>query len=93
MNTVARTFEAYGETFIVVRTPPTLLLSELARTGSGDPSAIGVLAEFFEVILGPVEYRRFKRLSYAVEDPEIEGDLFQEAFMEAMEAISRVPSE
>jgi hypothetical protein len=66
------TFE--GEEFPIARKPNTLLISELARTGSGDPAAMAVLAEFFELTLGE-EYGRFKRTVYrsdaAAEDETI----------------------
>lgn len=55
------TFDAFGRTWTVVRKPDLLLLSELARTDSGDPAALGVLAEFFEVTLGREVYGEFKR--------------------------------
>lgn len=58
------TFE--GEEFTIARKPNTLLISELARTGSGDPAAMAVLAEFFELTLGE-DYGRFKRTVYRSE--------------------------
>lgn len=103
MSTDAPTFDAFGETFTVHRKPPTLLLSELARTGSGDPNAVGVIAEFFEFVLTqrtapedggePVfdaaEYRRFKRTAYnAAED---EGALAA-AVQAALEASFATPT-
>lgn len=48
--------------------PPMLLLSELARTETGDPRALGVISEFFEVTL--VDYPTFKRALYSVDDPD-----------------------
>lgn len=54
------TFE--GVAYKIERKPNTLLISELARTGSGDPEAMAVLAEFFEVTLGS-EYPASRRPS------------------------------
>lgn len=75
------TFEFDGETYKVHRKPPTLLLAELARTNSGDPEAVGVLAEFFEVVMGKDEYRRFRSAFYAADvedDDEVLSDLMAE---------------
>ena len=58
---ILATFDFADKTFDVIRKPSTLLIAELARTGSGDPEAIGVLAEFFEVTLGKDGYRIFKK--------------------------------
>ena len=49
--------------------PPMLLLSELARTETGDPRALGVISEFFEVVL--VDYPAFKRALYSADDPNV----------------------
>lgn len=78
---VLATIEFDGNTYNVHRKPPTLLLAELARTGSGDPEAVGVLAEFFEVTMGKDEYRRFRRDFYASEasdDEQVLLDLMAE---------------
>lgn len=72
------TFEFAGETFTIDRKPNPLLMSELARTNSEDPESLGVLAEFFEHVLGPAEFRRFKKVFYAApesDDEETIGDL------------------
>lgn len=59
-----------GVDYPISRKPNTLLLSELARTGSGDPETLGVLAEFFEATLGPETYRAFKRHTYRYDGDE-----------------------
>lgn len=74
---VPLTFEFAGEVWTVQRKPNMLLLSELARTDSGDPEALGVIAEFFEHTLG-TEYKRFKKAFYAspeADDNEYVGAL------------------
>ncbi len=48
-------------TLPILEKPDALLLAELARTGSGDPEAFGVIAEFFEYTLGKDGYRAFKK--------------------------------
>lgn len=48
--------------FEIGEKPNPLLISELARTGSGAPEAIGVIADFFEVTLA--DYAAFKRAVY-----------------------------
>jgi len=53
-----------GVEYPILRKPNSLLLSELARTSSGDPEAMGVFAEFFEATLGDVTYRAFKKAAY-----------------------------
>lgn len=53
-----------GEDYPIARKPNTLLISELARTGTGDPETLGVLAEFLEATLGAETYRKFKRHTY-----------------------------
>ncbi len=66
--------ELDGVKYGIVRKPNTLLLSELARTGSGDPEALGVFAEFFEVTLGD-NYRAFKKAMYRQEDEVLQAKL------------------
>lgn len=53
--------EIGDEKFDIVEKPDALLLSELARTGTEDPEAFAVIAEFFEHTLGKAAYVRFKR--------------------------------
>lgn len=53
------------QTFEIVEKPDALLLSELARTGTGDPEAFGVVAEFFDYTLGADGYRAFKKAARA----------------------------
>ncbi|MBP2323352.1 hypothetical protein JOF56_003737 [Kibdelosporangium banguiense] len=72
------TFE--GLEYTIERKPNTLLISELARTGSGDPEAMAVLAEFFEVTLGD-GYTRFKKAVYrspAADDDSVLFGVLQE---------------
>ncbi len=52
---------ANAVTVDIIEAPDALLLAELARTGSGDPEAFGVIAEFFEYTLGREGYRLFKK--------------------------------
>lgn len=69
-----------GKEYGIVRKPNTLLLAELARTSSGDPEAMGVFAEFFEVTLGD-NYRGFKRdvfRSDAADDESVLMGLLQD---------------
>lgn len=61
-----------GVTYGIQRKPSTLLLSELARTQSGDPEALGVFAEFFESTLGG-SYRAFKKAVF-LSDVDVEMD-------------------
>ncbi len=53
--------EVGDQKFQITEKPDPLLLSELARTGSGDAEAFGVISEFFEVTLGADQYRAFKK--------------------------------
>lgn len=62
------TVEVGDAEFVILRKPPMLLISEMARTGSGDPEAIGVIAEFFQTVLA--DYAGFKRALYATDDPD-----------------------
>lgn len=55
--------------YTIERKPNTLLISELARTGSGDPEAMAVLAEFFEMTLGS-NYPAFKKAFYRSENQD-----------------------
>lgn len=56
----------------ILRKPSSLLLAELARTQSGDPEALGTLADFFESTLGKDTYRAFKRNVFATEVEQAE---------------------
>lgn len=69
----ARTFDAFDETWTVVRKPSLLLLAELARTESGDPAALGVVADFFEVTLGKAAYQRFRKAFFTSDEAEDEN--------------------
>ncbi len=68
-----------GVDYAIVRKPNTLLISELARTGSGDPEALAVFADFFQVTLGDDGYRTFKKAVYRSDNAdEVMQDLLQE---------------
>lgn len=54
---VLATFTALGREWTVVKKPPPLLLAEMARTQTGSPEAIGVVVDFFEVLLGKQQYQ------------------------------------
>ncbi len=58
-----------GVDYTIVRKPNTLLISELARTGSGDPEALAVFADFFQVTLGD-GYQAFKKAIYRSDDAD-----------------------
>lgn len=82
-----KTFKFDGVVYPIIRKPNTLLLSELARVSSGDPEAMGVIAEFFEVVLGTAGYAKFKKAFYTselAEDddtlPKLLGEIMEEAF-------------
>ena len=82
---VLGTVEVGEEKFNIIRKPSTLMLAELARTGSGDPESIGVLADFFETTLGKDDYPRFRRAVFAAEDaddllPTLVGEVMEQAF-------------
>ena len=82
-GTVTVNVKGKDEVFDIVAKPDALLLAELARTGSGDPEAFGVIAEFFEYTLGREGYRLFKKAVRA------EG-YEQEALMEKLQHILEV---
>ena len=73
-----------GVEYAITRKPSTLLLSELARTTSGDPEALAVFAEFFESTLGKETYRAFKRHVFNAEEEVGQDELFEvlQAIME-----------
>ena len=77
-----------GAEFEILRKPPMLLISEMARTGSGDPEAVGVIAEFFQVTLA--DYSAFKRALYSTEDPD---DEMSKALQTVMEKTLGRPTE
>ena len=58
------TFKAMGREWLIVKKPPPLLLAEMARTGTQGPEAIGVVVDFFEVILGKEQYAREFRWAF-----------------------------
>jgi hypothetical protein len=58
------TFEFAGQTWTIVQKPSTLMIAEFARTeSSDDPEAMGIIAEFFDVVLGD-EYPRFRKVAF-----------------------------
>ncbi len=77
--------EVGDQSFEIVSKPDALLLSELARTGTGDPEAFGVIAEFFQFTLGDEGYRAFKKAARALSytDEQIMGCL-QDVLAQAM---------
>lgn len=75
-----------GVEYGIERKPNTLLISELARTGSGDADALGMFAEFFDVTLG-ANYKAFRRhmlRSEAGEDETVLQDLLGEILEKTM---------
>lgn len=61
-----------GVDYPISRKPNAILISELSRTGTGDPESLGVLAEFFEATLGADTYRAFKRHTYRFDGDDAE---------------------
>ncbi len=86
------TIEFEGQTFDVLKKPNPLLLSELARTGSEDPEAFGVIAEFFEHTLGKATYSRFKKAYYA-SDAADDAAVLMGKLQEVLEATMGRPTE
>lgn len=64
------TFEFAGETWTIVKKPNMLMLAEFARTEtSDDPAALGILADFFESVLGE-QYPHFRKVVFAGDFPD-----------------------
>ena len=61
---VLATFTAFDREWTIVKKPPPLLLAELARTQTASPEAIGVVVDFFEVILGKEQYQQEFRWAF-----------------------------
>lgn len=79
------TIEFDGVEYAIEHKPNTLLLSELARTNSGEPEALAVYADFFETTLGPTQYRKFKRAVFRKDDVEEElGRLLREVLEKSL---------
>ncbi len=76
--------------FQIIEKPDALLLAELARTGSGDPEAFGVIADFFEFTLGKEGYRSFKR---AVRAEKLDEAGLMEKLQEILEKTLALPTE
>ncbi len=72
-----------GKPYKIARKPNPLLLSELGRVGSGDPEAMGVIAEFFENTLA--DYRAFKKAVYTAA-VEVDEEALMEVLKEVLEA-------
>lgn len=71
------TLDFDGESYTIERKPNTLLIAELARTSTEGPEAVGVIADFFQAVLGS-EYPRFRKhffTSEAAEDEAVIGSL------------------
>lgn len=85
------TFDALGETWSVLKKPPPLLLAEMARTETTDPESIGVVVDFFEVLLGKEQYRRFRKAFFAAYDGD--DELLGEVMGAALEAALGRPLE
>ncbi len=89
-GTVTVNVKGKDTVFDIVAKPDALLLAELARTGSGDPEAFGVIAEFFEYTLGKDGYRAFKR---AVRAENLEEGQLMEKLQEILEKTLARPTE
>lgn len=61
---ILATFTAFDREWTIVKRPPPLLLAEMARTQTGSPEAIGVVVDFFEVLLGKEQYQREFRWAF-----------------------------
>jgi hypothetical protein len=58
------TFDFGDETWTIVKKPSVLMLAEFARTETSDEAAaFGVLADFFEAVLGE-QYPRFRKVIF-----------------------------
>jgi len=79
-----------GVDYEIARKPNPLLLSELGRIGSGDPEAMGAIAEFFENVLA--DYRAFKKAVYTADEPVDETQLMG-VLQEVMEKTMGRPTE
>jgi hypothetical protein len=69
------TIEFGGETWTLVKKPSVLMLAEFARTETtDDAAAFGVLADFFEAVLGD-QYPRFRKVVFGGDfaDEEVMG--------------------
>ena len=82
--------EVGDQKFTIIEKPDGLLLSELARTGSGDPEAFGVVSEFFEMTLGADDYRRFKK---AVRAEKLDNEGLMTKLSEILEQAMGRPTE
>lgn len=83
--------EFRGVKYAVQRKPNTLLLSELARTTSGDPEALAVFAMFFESTLGS-SYPAFRKAVFTADD-EVDQDELFEVLQKIMEHTLNRPTE
>src|SRR3954447_18004801 len=71
-----------GKPYKIARKPNPLLLSELGRVDSGEPAAMGVIAEFFENTLA--DYRAFKKAVYTSET-EVDEQVLMVVLQEILE--------
>ena len=79
-----------GTDYVIARKPNPLLISELARTGSGDPEALGVIAEFFQNVLA--DYPAFKKAVYTSET-EVGQEELSDVLSQVMEKTLGRPTE
>ena len=82
---LAATFTALGRQWTVVKRPPPLLLAEMARTQTKDPTAIGVLVDFFEILLGKEQYQAEFRWAF-FDAYDGDDELLGEVMAAALEA-------
>ena len=61
---VLGTFTAFGQEWTIIKKPPPLLLAEMGRTQTASPESIGVVVDFFEVILGKEQYQTAFRWAF-----------------------------
>ena len=61
---ILATFEAFGQSWTIVKKPPPLLLAEMARTNTRSPESIGGVVDFFEVLLGKEQYQTAFRWAF-----------------------------
>ena len=75
------TFEMFGQTWEVLRKPPSLMIARLGRIDEDDPQAIGVLDQLIEHALGADQHKQFLNAYFAAAPAD--GD-DQELFSETM---------
>jgi len=80
-----------GVEYKIAKMPNPLLLSELGRVGSGDPEAMGVIAEFFENTL--TDYRSFKKAVYTAPSELADEEALMGVLQEILEKTMGRPTE